>query len=178
MSDKGELISFNSSRFGITQIEPEKVITVPEGIIGFPQFRRYALLKPPGESSLFLWLHSLDNPDLAFILTDPLIFVPDFNISTEEPDLARLGLTGKNPPALFVIVTVPADNPDKININLMAPLLFFSSDNTLYQIVIEKEIRPLRHYIFGEREKSANPGGNQTPDENEGGAGKNAGEVL
>ncbi len=152
MTETDPTIRFSSSRFGDLEIPRDKSITVPYGIIGFPDFKRYALLDPSGGQSLFLWLHSMEDPDLAFIITDPLAFIPDYRIESDEPDLKRMGLEGRPAPALFVIVTVPPDDPDGINANLLAPLLYFEDDNTVHQIVLEKGDWSLRHPLLRKEE--------------------------
>jgi len=156
-------IRFFSSRFGELEVSEEKIISVPEGIIGFPDYHRYVLLDPSGGTSSFLWLQAVDSPDLAFVITDPLQFVPNYHILASEPALERLGASSKPPPALFVIVTVPADNPDKTSINLLAPLVYFANENVLYQIVLEKADWPIRYYLLpqesSEASKAAETGG-------------------
>jgi len=148
MTETQPTIRFKSSRFGDLEIPEEKIIRVPEGIIGFQEFKRYALLDPTGGESLFLWLHCVDDPDLAFIIADPLAFVPGYRIDSSEPDIDRLSVARKPAPALFVIVTVPPDDPDRINANLIAPLLFFESENSLYQIILENADWPLRYFLL------------------------------
>ena len=158
MTDTDSKISFSSSRFGSLEIPESRIIRVPEGIIGFPDITRFALLDPSKGESVFLWLQAVDNPDLAFIITDPLAFIPEYVLDLAEPDLQRLDIAAKPPPALFVIVTVPPNNPDNVSINLLAPLLYFESENSLYQIVLEKADWPIRYPLL---EKMASD-----PDEN------------
>jgi flagellar assembly factor FliW len=153
MPESEPTINLNSSRFGELIVPESRVISCPEGIIGFAGFDRYVLLDPSGGESVFLWLQSVDSPELAFIITDPTIFYPGYEIQTDEPDLERLKLAGKPDPALFVIVTIPANDPDKINANLVAPLLYHDSDNTLHQLVLEKSDWPLRGYLLPETEQ-------------------------
>ena len=155
MTETEPTIRFHSSRFGDLEIPESKIISVPEGIIGFPDSKRYVLLDPSGGESLFLWLHAVDKPDLAFILANPLYFVPDYGIETSEPDLKRLDLLEKSAPALFVIVTVPENNPDGINANLLAPILYFESDNSIHQIVLEKGDWPLRYPLLVQSEQAS-----------------------
>lgn len=159
MFQTGETLSFKSSRFGEVTISRDKVIHVPEGIIGFPEYKSYALLDPSEGSSIFLWLHSVDSPELAFIVTDPRLFVPEYSIDSSEPSLERIGALTKTISALFAIVTIPKDNPDKASINLLAPLLLFD-DNVIYQVVLEKASWPLRHYLIQEKTaETGSPGG-------------------
>jgi flagellar assembly factor FliW len=160
MTDTDAKISFFSARFGDLEIPLSKIIILPEGIIGFPDSTRFALLDPSDGSSVFLWLQAVDNPDLAFIITNPLLFVPDYILDLSEPDIQRLDIAGKSPPALFSIVTVPPNDPDNVSINLLAPLLYFESENTLYQIVLEIADWPLKYKLL-ESEDSDSEGGSQ-----------------
>lgn len=162
MTDTGEKIKFTSSRFGEIEIPEKDLIHVPEGIIGFQHLTRFALLDTSGGESQFLWLQAVDEPKLAFIITDPLIFVPGYGIDMSEPDLARIGAMQKSPPALFAIVTVPQDNPDSISANLLAPLIFFEKESLMYQVVLEKGNWPIRCPLLEyvpEAGKASNAGG-------------------
>jgi len=148
MNESNPILRFHSTRFGDLEIPAGKVVEAPEGIIGFPDIKRYALLDPSAGQSLFLWLQAVDEPDLAFILANPLDFIPDYTVEASEPDLGHLDISQKSPPALFVIVTVPPNNPDNISANLLAPLLYFESDNSIHQIVLEKGDWPLRQPLL------------------------------
>jgi len=157
MTDPAKFIKFTSSRFGELEIPIERVISVPQGILGFPDHHRYVLLDPSDGKSLFLWLQAVDPPDLAFIVTDPLGLVPDYQIQLTEPGLACLNVEERGAPALFVIATVPKDDPEKVNVNLLAPLIYFCDENILYQIVLENSLWPIRHYLLPQ--KSIDPAG-------------------
>jgi flagellar assembly factor FliW len=148
MTNENTLIKFTSSRFGELEILEEKIIQVPGGIIGFPDFQRFVLLDPSKGSSNFLWLQAIDSPHLAFIITDPMQFLPDYNIHGSEPALQRLEVEKKSPPALFVIASIPASDPSQINVNLLAPLLYFADENTMHQVVLEQDAWPLRYYLL------------------------------
>jgi flagellar assembly factor FliW len=148
MSETSDILRFNSSRFGEIEVPKDKILHVPEGIIGFPDDHNFAILDASGRESLFLWLQSTRTPDLAFIITDPFALVGGYRIMSDEPALVRINIDPMAPPAIFAIATIPEDNPDRVSINLMAPLIYFAGKNLLYQIVLEKEEWPLRHYLF------------------------------
>jgi flagellar assembly factor FliW len=148
MSEQEAIMRFHSSRFGDLEIPESRMIRAPEGIIGFPDITRYVLLDPSAGQSLFLWLQAVDNPDLAFILANPLDFIPGYALETSEPDLQRIKISEKTYPALFVIVTVPMNDPDKISANLLAPLLYFEDENSIYQVVLESGNWPLRQPLL------------------------------
>ena len=150
MSEPETTLRFHSSRFGDLEIPESKTIQAPEGIIGFPDITRYVLLDPSAGQSLFLWLQAVDDPNLAFILANPLDFIPGYTLETSEPDLMRINISEKSHPALFVIVTVPQNDPDKISANLLAPILYFEDENSIYQVVLESGNWPLRQPLLAD----------------------------
>ncbi len=72
-----------TTRFGEIDIADEKVIYFPDGLIGFEDCKQYFVLHKDGKSSVW-WLQSCERPEVAFILTDPLNFMPDY-----EPTITR-----------------------------------------------------------------------------------------
>ena len=58
-------------RFGEIEIDESRIIEMPVGIIGFED-RRFVIISPDRYGQFF-WLQSLDNPDLAFVVTDPAL---------------------------------------------------------------------------------------------------------
>ena len=49
----------NTSRFGQVRIDEDRIIRFPQGILGFPRYKRYTLIQP-GQDSTFYWLQSVD----------------------------------------------------------------------------------------------------------------------
>ena len=70
----------DSTRFGEIEFDDERVITLPQGIIGFGDKKRFVLVQPDEKDAVFFWLHSADDPDLAFVVTDPRYFIPDYRV--------------------------------------------------------------------------------------------------
>ncbi len=69
----------STSRFGQLDVDPERLITFDDGILGFPKEHRFALIQT-GEGSGFYWLQSVDRVDLAFVVCDPRLFVADYQV--------------------------------------------------------------------------------------------------
>jgi flagellar assembly factor FliW len=55
-------VSFESSRFGTVEVDPDAVIEFPRGLIGLGG-SRFALLGNLEEQAI-VWLHATDDPDL------------------------------------------------------------------------------------------------------------------
>jgi len=138
-----EEIQIVSDRLGEVEIDSSQIIEMPEGIIGFAGFSRYAYL-PHDSDGVFAWLQCIDNPSLAFVVTNPMIFFPNYRIDGSEPDFARLNLDQFK---VLAIVTVPND-PKQITGNLLAPLVIDSATNRGWQVILEKTDYPIRQPLF------------------------------
>jgi flagellar assembly factor FliW len=113
-------LTIDSSRFGTLEIEPEAVIEFPLGLIGLEGSRYTLLDRNPGSG--FLWLHSLDDPDLALPVVDPRRFFPRFALEVTAEERERVGAS--DPAQAQVYVTVrAAPDPAEVVVNLRAPLL-------------------------------------------------------
>ena len=75
-------VTLHSSRFGDLEIPDEAVIEFPNGLIGLGG-TRYALLAR-NDDSAFVWLHSLDDPDLAVPVTNPFRFFDNFEVELDR----------------------------------------------------------------------------------------------
>lgn len=92
-----------TTRFDMVEVAEDRIITIPKGLLGFSKQTRFCLLEP-GEDACFFWLQSIDEPDLAFVITDPNLFVADFTVPIRPDQMADLGLTQLQDAQVFCIV--------------------------------------------------------------------------
>ncbi|MCH7592145.1 MAG: flagellar assembly protein FliW [Planctomycetes bacterium] len=93
----------STSRFGQLDVDPERLVTFDDGILGFPKEHRFALIQT-GEGSGFYWLQSVDRVDLAFVVCDPRLFVADYQVPAKLADLECIGITDPDQAQVFTIV--------------------------------------------------------------------------
>lgn len=108
-----------TSRFGQIDVDENRLISFPKGLLGFPGCNRYALLETNDEGT-FWWLQSIDAPELAFVVTDPSFFVPTYRVPIKPDQLAELGVDTLEDAQVFVIVN-KRDN--LLTGNLQGPLV-------------------------------------------------------
>ena len=99
-------MEIDSTRFGRIVVDETRVITFPAGLVGFPDHNHFALVQT-GEETFFFWLQSLDDPSLAFVLTDPTLFFKTYAVPLR--DEARRGLQVDGPAASDNAGERPAD---------------------------------------------------------------------
>jgi flagellar assembly factor FliW len=138
-----ELLSLNQTRFGDIEYDSNEIITFPEGLIGFPEEKEFLLVATPGASS-FLWLQSLAKADLAFLITDPTIYVPGYRPSLlkEEGD------------QIFTTVNIPHGHPEEMSLNLAGPIRIHPDSRTGSQIVLDNEAYTTRYRVFAQKSQS------------------------
>jgi flagellar assembly factor FliW len=92
-----------TTRFGTVDIADDRVITFPRGLLGFSEHKRFCLLEP-AEDSAFFWLQSVEDPTLAFVVTDPSFFVPEYSVPIRAEQMGELGMSKLEDAQVFVIV--------------------------------------------------------------------------
>src|SRR3989442_9297008 len=101
-------MEIQSSRFGRMTVDDQRVMTFPHGLLGFPNHTRFALIQT-GSENYFFWLQSVDDPNLAFVVTDPTTFFKDYDVPVREEMAQELQLTDDRYLQVFVICNKVGD---------------------------------------------------------------------
>ena len=123
-----------TTRFGEVEYDPENLLYFPAGLIGLPNLRRFIVMPNKKQGPLF-WIQSVDDPDMAFVLTDPSNFFLNYMVAPDDSERKLLHIDSDDPCYVLTVVTVPPDQ--KISINLAAPILFAPSTNRAIQVILE-----------------------------------------
>ena len=122
------------SRFGEIEYDPDNTLLFPEGLIGFENLRDFVVMPNEKEGPLF-WIQSVDDPQIAFILTDPTNFYFDYKVVPDSRERQKLGISESSECLIVSVVSVPADR--NITLNLAAPILFAPETNCALQVILE-----------------------------------------
>lgn len=134
--------------FGGIEIDESKIITFEDGIIGFPDMKKFTLIfdeEKEGRPSIS-WLQSMDEPEIAFPVMDPLFVCETYNPSVEEELLKNLGTIKEDNLYVLVTVTVP-QNIKELAVNLKAPIVINTDTRKASQIIVEDDL-PVRYRIY------------------------------
>jgi len=141
------VLKIQTTRFGEVEVEDQSIILVQGGIIGFARYERYMIIEHKSESPFF-WLQAVDSPDLAFVIVDPCLFMPDYNLTLSEPILADLKAQESQEVAVHVLVTIPHGRPQEMTANLLGPLVINTQAKLARQIIVDDERYSYRHPII------------------------------
>lgn len=134
--------------FGEIEIDESKIITFEDGIIGFPDMKKFTLIfdeEKEGRPSIS-WLQSMDEPEIAFPVMDPLFVCETYNPSVEEELLKNLGTIKEDNLYVLVTVTVP-QNIKELAVNLKAPIVINTDTRKASQIIVEDDL-PVKYRIY------------------------------
>jgi flagellar assembly factor FliW len=133
------VLKISTKRFGEMEFPEDSIITVLGGIIGFPALTRYVLIQRPNDAP-FYWLQSLDDPTMALVLVNPVLFKADYSPSL--PEGLQIELKAEDQEiSLFAIVTIPPGRPQDMTANLLGPLALNAKSRLARQLILDD-----RHY--------------------------------
>lgn len=129
-------MTLSGTRFGAIDFQTDDVIRFDGGLIGFAALCEFLLVDHKPESP-FKWLQSVDEPGLAFLVTEPSRFVPEYP-STIGDDF------------VLATVAIPVGRPDDMTLNLAGPILIHEASRTGKQVVLDDESYTVKHRVFAE----------------------------
>lgn len=146
-------MNIKTTRFGTISIGEEKIISMPFGMLGFPDKKRFIIVQHK-ENSPFFWYQSVDDPTLAFVITSPFPFKPDYEVDMDDVLKEMSWNEGEenNNLALYVVVNIPKGSPDKMTANLIGPILVNSRACQAVQMVISNSPYSHKFPLLGENQ--------------------------
>ncbi|MBY0517739.1 MAG: flagellar assembly protein FliW [Bacteriovoracaceae bacterium] len=137
-----------TTRFGELEVNPTDIINFADGLLGFDQLKKYFVVDP-GDSTLILWLQSIEDEKVAFPIIEPKIFKHDYIAKLLPADLNGLELDSLSTAKLYSILTIPA-NVTEMNANLKAPIVINSAKKVGKQIVLADSKLTVKHEMYKE----------------------------
>jgi flagellar assembly factor FliW len=108
---------------------------------GFPEHRRFVLVRADDDGLLFT-LHSVDDPDLRFLVVPPAPFFPGYAPVVGEHVIEQLATTDPEDLLVLLVVTVGA-TAASATANLLAPVVVDRSTLRAVQVILEQDL-PIR----------------------------------
>lgn len=122
------------TRFGEVEYDPDNLLHFPVGMVGLPHLHNFIVMPNKKNGPLF-WIQSTDDPEIAFVLTDPSNFFLDYIVVPDESERQLLDISDEDDCFALAVVTVPPDQ--NITVNLSAPVLFAPKTNRAIQVILE-----------------------------------------
>jgi flagellar assembly factor FliW len=134
--------------FGEIEIEDEKILTFPSGLVGMKKLKRFIILDTEKDKP-FRWFQSLEDPHTAFLTIEPRLFRPNYRVAVQKNELAQLGIAKETEILILCIVTLYKE-PKTLTANLQGPLLINAENRMGKQVIITENHYNSRHDILKE----------------------------
>jgi len=134
----------DTTRFGPVEVDDARIITFADGVLGFPQHRRYALIQGSPDP-VFFWLPSVEDPALACVVCDPLTFVRDYQVPIRKDDVAALGLSSLED---CQVLTSVNKVDGYLTANLLGPLVIGTHSLAGKQLVLSDKRYSTRYRLL------------------------------
>lgn len=135
---------------GVVEISEEQIINLPNGLLGFDDYHKFALIdchvKP------LIWMQSLEESSLAFLLIDPFLVCPDYEADIDDEDLAKICIDDPSRVLVMTLVTIPNDG-SPVTTNLRGPLIINKENHLCMQAVLGDSKWTTKHDIVSAMKK-------------------------
>ena len=118
---------------GIVNVEEKQLVTFPEGLLGFEQYKNFALID--SEYEPFIWLQSTEDSQLAFLMIDPFLICNDYEADIDDLTLKTIGVESPEDIIIMTLVTIPKDG-SAITANFLGPVVINKKNKNCMQVIL------------------------------------------
>ena len=144
------MINIETRDFGTIEVNENDIYDFPNGLYAFEDNKRFALLSPLGEDVYPMWLQSLDDPALCFIVFNPVLIDGGFTVVLADNERSQLGLGNDDAATALVIAKVPADYKHT-TVNMKSPIVLNKKERKAIQVILPLDY-PFRMPVYETRE--------------------------
>lgn len=150
----------NTRNYGELECSESDLLMFPDGIFGFTDLTQYLLLGyEDGDNSIFI-LQSVQQPEVSFVLLNPVYLCPDYTPVLTPEELSSLGVKDSEELSYYVICVVRKNYLDN-TVNLKCPLVVNPVTRKGIQVIMDGTTYDFRHKLssFLENKASEQNGG-------------------
>lgn len=137
------MMKLQTRDFGEVEITEDKVISFLQPPFGFEEKKRYTFLYDCEIGDHIVWMQSVEDPELCFILFDPSSLASFYQPQIPEKVQEELG---EGELLCWVIGVVPQDFA-KTTVNLKSPVIVNMQTNRAVQVILEQDY-PIRYPLM------------------------------
>lgn len=136
-------MKYRTRDFGEIELDQVQSIEFLRPIFGYDEYQKFTLLFDEQVGRQIMWLQSLEESDLCFILADTSLLMQPYTpqLSQEEQDLLGEG----DLVCLLMMITAP--NLQDSTVNLRNPIIINTTTQKAIQALLPQEY-PLRKKVF------------------------------
>lgn len=131
-------MQLNTFYFGDINVKEEEIIHFAEGIPGFEEKHEFVMINnyDTEDPVPFMWLQSVDDPNLAFVVTIPFFMRSDYEFDIPNEVCAQIDLKSPEQAGIYTIckITGPMES---MSLNLRSPIIINAENKKAVQLVLD-----------------------------------------
>lgn len=136
----------NTDFMGEVEYSAEEIITIEDGLYGFEDKKKFIVVDPQDEEFPFMWLQSLDDEELSFVITHPFLFCPTYEFELSQKTIDELGIESEENIVIYSIAVIK-ENVGDSTLNLKSPVIVNSLNKKGKQVILEENY-PFKYEMF------------------------------
>ncbi|MBP5310516.1 MAG: flagellar assembly protein FliW [Lachnospiraceae bacterium] len=142
-------MEYTTKLFGKIDVNEDKIIEFPEGILGFEELKKFTLMFDSESSSPtgLNFLVSLDEPAFMMPVVPAIAVKPDYSPSITGDIEKAIGPLTEDNLLIMVTMTIPSDIT-QMTVNLNAPIIINSESRKAIQSMVENEGYDIKYPIY------------------------------
>lgn len=133
--------------FGEIEIDERDIVDFEGAVYGFESYKRFVFLYQEDVSKHFVWLQSVEDPQLCFILVEPELVTDTY--TPQIPSSVERMLGGGE--YMCWLLVVIKDKFEDSTVNLKSPIIINAATKKAAQIILEEEY-PIQHPLLQKKE--------------------------
>lgn len=134
---EGVDLLINTKNFGEIEFEDRDKLYFEDGLLGFEDQKEYLLLNnyDTEEPVPFMWLQSIKDPELTFVVSIPFLLKPNYEVNVEDDVCKQLEITSSENVGVYSICKIE-DEVKNMTVNFQSPLIINALTKQGKQIVM------------------------------------------
>ena len=135
--------------FGKIDIEDDKIIEFPMGIIGYENLKKFALIydSEKEKRSKISWLQSMEEPLMVLPVINPIDITEEYTPIIEDELTKTIGDPADADILILVTMSIPSDIT-KMTANLKAPIIINTVNRQAMQVIAENEDYLIKYNVY------------------------------
>ncbi len=131
---------------GEVEYTKEEIISFPMGIFGFEEHKEFIIVGSLSKEFPFVWLQSIKDENVVFVMTDPFLFVEEYDFALNEESIQTLEIKSPEDLEIFGICVVPPQIKDT-TLNLKSPIVINATKRIGLQVILDEDWA-YKHRLF------------------------------
>lgn len=132
---------------GEVEFTEDELINFPDGLFGFEDQKKFIIVGEMAKEFPFVWLQSTEDAHVVFVLTDPFLFVENYDFKLGDEEVKTLGTEDIKEISVYTTVVIPVES-QKTSINLKSPIIVNAKKRVGLQAILDEDF-PYKYSLFG-----------------------------